>query len=347
MTPWPYLFFAFVILSKKTIVKDRNSMTKIATVSVHALSAGHLTLPERFFISPLENEASKITVPSMSFLIIHTDLETGKVTRLVFDLGIRRKTGDYAKSILEHISTRQPLSGTPDVVGSLASGGLGVEDIDGVIFSHLHWDHIGTPSDFPSTAYIIGPGAGSLTKEKQHTGGHNHFETGLLDQGRTIELSATDSGHESLKRSHAGLELRLRPLANRLSQPWQTKGPFEHTIDVFGDSSVYIVSAPGHLPGHINLLCRTRTDGHVYLAGDAFHDIRLLTGEKKIATWLDDSQSVCCIHSDRKQAERTISTIREAVNTPAAFGAVEAISAHDAAWASRAWKSGCFFPGAL
>ncbi|KAM0713411.1 hypothetical protein Q7P37_010373 [Cladosporium fusiforme] len=322
-------------------------MTRAATVSVHALSAGYLTLPERFFVTPLDDAESRKTVPSLSFLIAHTDQSTGNVTRLVFDLGIRKRLEDYPKKIYEHASTRHPLTGAPDVVSSLQSGGLGPEDIDGVIFSHLHWDHVGTPSDFEMAAYIIGPGAGELINGAQQNGSHNHFEPGLLDPSRTIELRPTDGSAGPSKAPSSTLSPHLHSMAERLSKPWQRKGQFEHALDVFGDSSLHIVSAPGHLPGHINLLCRTESAGHVYLAGDACHDARLLTGEKEVATWLDEHQSVCCIHSDKKQAEQTLSVIRRTLKSPGSLGEVEVIFAHDADWELDAKKRGRFLPGKL
>jgi hypothetical protein len=63
-------------------------------------------------------------------------------------------------------------------------------------------------------------------------------------------------------------------------------------MDLFGYGSLYIVNAPGHLPGHLNLLCRTGDRNFVYLAGDSCHDPRLLTGELEIAEWTKGSSMV-------------------------------------------------------
>lgn len=106
------------------------------TVTVHALDAGHFTLPERFFVSPAAQTASR-TVPSLAFLIQHQDSVTKKITRIVFDLGLRRQTKRYPIPIQRHIETRQPLTTDPDVVKSLASGGLSPDDIDYVVYSHV------------------------------------------------------------------------------------------------------------------------------------------------------------------------------------------------------------------
>lgn len=107
-----------------------------ATVSVHALSGGHFTLPEYQFVHPVSREA-RSTVPSLAFLVQHKDSISGQVTRLVFDLGLRRDVQRYSAPIQKHIETRQPMTTEPDVTKSLAKGGLTPQDIDYVIYSHV------------------------------------------------------------------------------------------------------------------------------------------------------------------------------------------------------------------
>jgi hypothetical protein len=107
-----------------------------ATVSVHALDCGHFTLPEYQFVHPISRDARK-HVPSLAFLIQHQNSYTRQITRIVFDLGLRRDIKRYAAPIQKHIETRQPLTTDPDVTKSLARGGLQSLDIDYVIYSHV------------------------------------------------------------------------------------------------------------------------------------------------------------------------------------------------------------------
>jgi hypothetical protein len=107
-----------------------------ASVAVHVLSCGHFSLPEYQFVRPVSKEARR-TVPSLAFLIQHLNQSTGKCTRIVFDLGLRRDIKRYAPAIQKHVETRQPLTTDPDVTKSLARGGLRPEDIDYVIYSHV------------------------------------------------------------------------------------------------------------------------------------------------------------------------------------------------------------------
>ncbi|KAL5118800.1 hypothetical protein ACEQ8H_003303 [Pleosporales sp. CAS-2024a] len=311
-----------------------------ATVSVHILSGGHFTIPEYQFVHPVSKEARK-RVPSLACLVQHQDPSTHQVTRILFDLGLRRDINRYAAPIQEHIETRQPLSTDPDVTKSLAKGGLQPDDIHFVIYSHVHWDHIGEPRDFPTSTFVVGNGALSLLKggnSPQLRGGHSFFEADLLPEGRTRELSnpcsSTGSTPDSISRHAYALG------TIHLDRPWKkTSGklPF-YTLDMFGDGSLLIVDAPGHLAGHINLLARCSGGRHVYMAGDACHDRRLLTGEKSIAEWEDAQGHVCCIHANRKQAEDTIQRIKALE-----ADGVEIILAHDVEWEKDAANKARFF----
>ncbi|KAI0097310.1 beta-lactamase-like protein [Nemania sp. FL0031] len=313
----------------------------LPTIQLHALSAGHFTLPEEQFVHPSSPGARK-TVPSLSFLAQHFNTKSGKTTRIVFDLGLRRLVGAYSEPIQRHLATRQPLTTDPDVVKSLGAGGLTPNDIDFVFYSHVHWDHVGEPLDFPQSTFVVGHGALDILagKSKSLRGGHSFFESNLLDLLRTIELPDPARGSEVLNEAVAADS--LSPITINVDGPWEEIDGLPAVLDIFQDGSLYVVDAPGHLPGHINLLARTlKDDGStswVYLAGDACHDRRILRGEKDISEWLDAHGQVCCIHADREQADKTIQRIRELE----AKG-VEVILAHDVEWEADATNAKRFF----
>ncbi|KAJ5703010.1 hypothetical protein N7488_010558 [Penicillium malachiteum] len=285
-------------------------------VQVSALQSGHLTLPDRFFIHPA-SETARRTVPSLSFLIEHTNPQTKRITRLLFDQGIRNPTSNYPLPIQKHIQNRQPLTTEPDVVQSLSKGGLSPSDIDYVIFSHIHWDHIGDPKAFNTSTFVVGPGTSSLLdgSETRLRGGHSFFESDLLPSDRTIEIPYNPENHKT------------DSAVPSFSPAWKEYGILPRTIDIFHDGSVLLVDAPGHLPGHLNILARVEEGKFVYLAGDTCHDRRLLRGEKSISEWLDEGGHVCCIHINKEEAEKTIEMVRGLEEQ-----GVEVIFAHDIEW---------------
>lgn len=119
------------------------------------------------------------------------------------------------------------------------------------------------------------------------------------------------------------------------SLTWEPLGPFPHTLDLVGDGSIYVISAPGHLPGHINLLCRTSPTKWVYLGGDTFHDRGMLTGEKWITTYPDESGNgrTCCIHIDKDAAQGSLNRVGELVKAAEQEDYdVETVAAHDVVW---------------
>ena len=128
----PSILSSLSEVEKPTVTEVEGAVT----VQVHALSAGHFSLPEEQFVCPSSNGARK-TVPSLSFLVQHTNPVTKRRTRIVFDLGLRRNIDRYSEPIRLHVATRQPMTTHPDVVKSLEMGGLTPNDIDYVIYSHV------------------------------------------------------------------------------------------------------------------------------------------------------------------------------------------------------------------
>lgn len=219
----------------------------------------------------------------------------------------------------------------PDVRQSLVEGGVEPSDISHVIISHVHWDHTGTPTDYSQAQFWVGSGALDLLKSGLggHLG-HQHFESKLFDG-----LSAKEFPEVPLRAGEASTE----------QDGWQRIGAL-WMYDFQGDGSIYVVDAPGHLPGHVNLLARVGAGRWIYLVGDACHDPRLLTGEKRIAEWTDAAGRSCCIHADRAGAEATLARIRDLQAAAGGAGVhLEVILAHGMDWVEA--NPGAFLPGSI
>ncbi|KZV89073.1 Metallo-hydrolase/oxidoreductase [Exidia glandulosa HHB12029] len=282
-----------------------------AHFTVSALEAGYIVLAEKLFVTNADPTIAR-RCPSLSFLLTHS--RTGK--RILFDLGIRK---DHASSTGFPPATQAvvkqfyPMDVPRDVGDSLRSGGLELAEVDYVLISHLHFDHVGDPSAFPRATFLLGAGGRALLENGYPKDPTSNFDAHLLpeDPARTRWLDPTSDG-------------------------WRPLGPFERALDFFDDGSLYIVDAPGHIPGHINALVRTE-GGWVYLAGDTAHDIRLMTGEREV---LHDAHYGCA-HVDKDVA---VDHIRRVRSLKTDYG-VEYILAHAYKF-EETHKEG-YFPGRL
>jgi 3-hydroxyisobutyrate dehydrogenase len=247
---------------------------------------------------------------------------------ILFDLGLREEKGNYTDDQQAHIKNREPVVFGPSVATTLQENGVASTEIDWVVYSHVHWDHTGEPSEFPNASFIIGHGSGALLERgfDASAGSHAAFDKKLLDHRDVFELPPYLEGgnvdDESLVTTNA-----LPPNA------WSPLGPFPEAMDMLGDGSVFLIPSPGHLQGHVNLLCRVAEKRWVYLGGDTFHHRSLLTGEAEIATWRDIEGRELCVHTDRAAAEEMFALLRKLQDQAAADGMeVEIISSHDQDW---------------
>jgi N-acyl homoserine lactone hydrolase len=114
--------------------------------------------------------------------------------------------------------------------------------LDGVLFTHLHLDHVsGLPDVPPGTPLYAGPG--EVTERS--------LANGVV--------------RASINRAFAGQSaLREWPF-----QP-DPDGRFAGVLDVFGDGSLWAIHVPGHTAGSTAYLART-PNGPVLLTGDTCH----------------------------------------------------------------------------
>jgi len=167
------------------------------------------------------------------------------------------------------------------------------------------------------------------------------FNPDELPTDRTSELPHVCEKHESGAYAKQTPALVWRPLAG-----------FPAAIDFYADGSLYLIDAPGHLPGHINLLARTGPRKWIYLGGDCCHDPRILSGEKDIALYDDEKGGLRSVHADTDAAARMVERISRFLKQGNVMeeggdgeSHVEVVVAHDGKWAEAHRER--FWPGVL
>jgi len=277
-----------------------------AYCDVSALEAGMIKL----FFSGFTTSAtpdSAAYVPSLSFLLRHSTTHE----KFLFDLGIRKDWEKLPQDIYKMVSDMSPVEVPQDVAESLAKGGTAPSEISTICLSHVHFDHAGDTTLFPQSTFLVGEGA-------KHAIEHR------------FPLVAVD----------------LPPTRTKYLSPaeWQPLGPFPHALDFYGDGSLYIVDAFGHLPGHINVLARTSDDGAwIYLAGDSAHHWDLVTGKGNIAVNETMTGFARCAHVDKEAAEQHLLRIRRLTE----MSRVRVLLAHDGPWYEENKRGPAFWPGKI
>jgi len=126
------------------------------------------------------------------------------------------------------------MSATRPLKPQLAAAGYQPRDITYMALSHYHSDHTANANDFAGSTWIV--------------------------QKAERDFMFSDKPQGIIQPTHysALKEAKTRLLDNE-------------DLDVFGDGTVVIKTAPGHTPGHQVLFVRLARRGPVLLAGDLYH----------------------------------------------------------------------------
>ena len=145
------------------------------------------------------------------------------------------------------------------LIGQLADVGVTPANIDYLVLSHYHWDHVGNASDFAGSTWLVYQG----------------------DRDQMFNQAARLTPWFG---QYAALEHSKIRLLNG-----------DH--DVFGDGSVVVIATPGHTEGHCSLLVRLKNNGPILLSGDLYHyaeerDLNRMPEEEKTLGTVESRQKV-------------------------------------------------------
>jgi N-acyl homoserine lactone hydrolase len=143
--------------------------------------------------------------------------------------------------------------------GQLANIGVTPRDIDYLVLSHYHWDHVGNAGDFAASTWLVYQGDRARMFDKESRAYPWFGQYSALEHARTTVLNG------------------------------------DH--DVFGDGTVVVIATPGHTEGHCSLLVRLKNTGPVLLSGDLYHyaeerDLNRMPSEEKASGTAHSRQKI-------------------------------------------------------
>ncbi|KAK5048617.1 hypothetical protein LTR84_005708 [Exophiala bonariae] len=215
---------------------------KTVSVSIIDTTSRIGNVPLELLVTPPIPDFSRLgAVPSWSFLIEHES--SGK--KALFDLGIPPDWQNMSPAISTFPGW--DISAQKNTIDILEANGISGSQINSIIWSHWHWDHLGDPSTFPPTTdLVVGPG----------------FKQAFLP-GFPVNKKSPVRESDFAGRNLREIDFSITKLL---------AGKF-HAFDFFGDGSFYLLDTPGHAIGHLCGLARTTNspDTFIMMGGDLCH----------------------------------------------------------------------------
>lgn len=185
------------------------------------------------------------TIPILCALIRHGDdivlIDTGLNHHFAF------RPQEYLGGLLKFVAERgyelPKMAEGQDVIAQLARMAITPDMVRHIVLTHTHFDHTGELRAFPNAKVWVGKG------EKEY-----------LERAFGVSRGVMRKDFEGV---------RVRELDFTKSPKILT---FSGSRDLLGDGSVLVIPTPGHTPGSISVLVKTKA-GDVLLVGDAAYSM--------------------------------------------------------------------------
>ncbi|KEF55603.1 uncharacterized protein A1O9_08353 [Exophiala aquamarina CBS 119918] len=224
------------------MIAPPGSVTEVSVINTCFLRE----IPIENYMQPIIPGNEHMNVPCYVFL-----LRNNEDRKVLFDLGLRNDWKKLSPSVQGEIEREHiKITMDQDVIESLDQHGIAPGDVEAIVLSHHHFDHIGDPSLFPDqTNIVVGPGFSKAYMPGYPLGKDSSILESDYSGKRVIEIN--------FKGSEGIVQIG----------PWRG-------FDYFGDGSFYVLDAPGHTIGHVCGLVRTtrNPDTFLLLGGDACHN---------------------------------------------------------------------------
>jgi len=198
---------------------------KVTTPRLYVFDCGTLVYnkPEDFNLSRDEVKDSNMGVTC--YLVVHPR------GMLIYDTGLNDRL--VGRPLYENVLEGYAQIKFNTLSGQLADIGVTPANIDYLVLSHYHWDHIGNAGEFAGSTWLVYKGDRDQMFSKTARADRWFSQYAALENSKTVLLNG------------------------------------DH--DVFGDGTVVVLATPGHTEGHCSLLVRLKNTGPVVLSGDLYH----------------------------------------------------------------------------
>lgn len=226
-------------------------MPKVTSPRLYVFDCGTLVYnrPEDYNLK--RDEVKDTNMGVTCYLVVHPR------GMLIYDTGLNDRL--VGRPLYENVLDGYAQVKFNTLSGQLADIGITPRNIDYLVLSHYHWDHIGNAGDFAGSTWLVYQG----------------------DRDRMFTSAA-----------------RAQPWFNQYSALENSRTKIlTGDYDVFGDGSVIVLATPGHTEGHCSLLVRLKNTGPVVLSGDLYHyqeerDRRRMPDEEKATGTVQSRQKV-------------------------------------------------------
>jgi glyoxylase-like metal-dependent hydrolase (beta-lactamase superfamily II) len=202
-------------------------------IRINPINTGYIKLDKGAYITAGRGYGEKVAVPTWAFLV------TDGNEKILVDTGM----SETERANWHHPGSFQPETFRID--DQLRKLGVGVEEVDAVIFTHLHWDHCSNMKLFKNAKCYV--------HEK--------------------ELEFALDPHILYYKSYESKKLGLTPPFENVE--FETvEGEYDY------NSFITLFPTPGHCPGHQSVGVKT-SKGPYVIAGDAIFSDENLEPDKQ------------------------------------------------------------------